>query len=102
VLQPVYKCLSPNDIVCLKAGEELIIVVPAITTKTEDNVALDLILMERYVMNRVNLEFVWNLDPPVVLHALSYPPLVLIVDSGHIECSTDRPVDSCRAADIRL
>jgi hypothetical protein len=35
VLQPVYKRLLPEDIVCLKAGNELLVVVPAITSKTQ-------------------------------------------------------------------
>ncbi len=40
VLQPVYKCLTPDDIAHLKAGDELIILVPAITKKTDNDVVL--------------------------------------------------------------
>jgi hypothetical protein len=41
----------------------------------------DLIMMEGYVMDHVNLKLVWKLDPLVIHHDLSYPHLMLIVDS---------------------
>ena len=40
VLQPVYKQLPPDNVICLKAGDELIIVVSAITAKTDKAVGL--------------------------------------------------------------
>jgi len=46
VLQPVYKRLPPEDIVRLKAGDELIVVIPAITNKTEKCLV---IILQQYV-----------------------------------------------------
>jgi hypothetical protein len=46
VLQPVYKCLPPEDIVRLKAGDELVVVIPAITNKTDKGLA---IILRQYV-----------------------------------------------------
>ena len=40
VLQPVYKQLPPEDIVCLKESDELIVVIPAITNKTDKDILL--------------------------------------------------------------
>jgi hypothetical protein len=40
VLQPVYKRLPPEDIVRLKANDELIVVIPALTKKTDKDVLL--------------------------------------------------------------
>ncbi len=40
VLQPVYKRLPPEDIVRLKANNELIVVIPAFTEKTDKDVLL--------------------------------------------------------------
>jgi len=48
VLQPVYKRLPPEDIVRLKAGDELIVVVPAITSKTEKGIAN---ILQYYLMS---------------------------------------------------
>jgi hypothetical protein len=39
VLQPIYKRLPPEDIVRLKAGDELIVVVLAVDPKTPNDVA---------------------------------------------------------------
>ncbi len=38
VLQPIYKCLPPDDVGRLKAGDELIVVVPAVGPKTPNDV----------------------------------------------------------------
>jgi hypothetical protein len=46
VLQPVYKRLAPDDIVRLKAGNELIVVIPAITNKTVKGLV---IILRQYV-----------------------------------------------------
>jgi hypothetical protein len=40
VLQPVYKQLPPEDIVRLKANDELIVVIPAITNTSDKDVLL--------------------------------------------------------------
>jgi len=40
VLQPVFKRLLPEDIVCLKASDDLIVVIPAVTNTTEKDVLL--------------------------------------------------------------
>ncbi len=45
VLQPVYKRLPPEDIVRLKANDELIVVIPAFTEKTDKDV---LIVLRKY------------------------------------------------------
>ena len=46
VLQPLYKRLPPKDIVCFKAGDELIVVIPAITSKTDKGLV---IILRHYV-----------------------------------------------------
>ncbi len=56
----------------------------------------NLIARERYVMDHMNLKFVRIQNPPVILHALTYPHFMLFVGL------TDQPADSRRAADIRL
>ena len=48
VLQPVYKQLPPEDIVCLKASDELIVVIPAITNTTDKDVLL--VLCKYYLL----------------------------------------------------
>ena len=40
VLQLLYKWLPPKDIVCFKAGDELIVVIPAITSKTDKGLVI--------------------------------------------------------------
>jgi len=40
VLQPVFKRLLPEDIVHLKASDELIVVIPAVTNTTNKDVLL--------------------------------------------------------------
>ncbi len=41
ILQPIYKHLPPKDIVCLKAGDKIIVVIPvfAVNRKVADNIA---------------------------------------------------------------
>ncbi len=48
VLQPVYKRLPPEDIVWLKANDELIVVIPALTKKTDKDVLL--VLRKYYLL----------------------------------------------------
>ena len=50
----------------------------------------NLIALEGYVMDRTNLKFVRILNPPVILHTLTYPHFMLIVDPIHIG-RLDRP-----------
>ena len=40
VLQALYKWLPSKDIVCFKAGDELIVVIPAITSKTDKGLVI--------------------------------------------------------------
>ena len=53
----------------------------------------NLIALEGYVMDRTNLKFVRILNAPVVLHTLTYPHFMLIVDPIHTG-RLDRP--ACR------
>ena len=46
MLQPVYKRLAPEDLVRLKADDELIVVIPAITNKTDKGLV---IILRQYV-----------------------------------------------------
>ncbi len=48
VLQPVYKQLPPEDIVRFKANDELIVVIPALTKKTDKDVLL--VLCKYYLL----------------------------------------------------
>ena len=57
VLQPVYKQVSPEDIVRLKANDELIVVIQAITNTTDKDVLLVLCkyyLLFQRIIDKIN------------------------------------------------
>jgi hypothetical protein len=57
VLQPVYKQLPPEDIVRLKANDELIVVIQAITNTTDKDVLLVLCkyyLLFQRIIDKIN------------------------------------------------
>ena len=63
VLQPICKCLPLEDIVRLKAGDELIVVIPAITSKTDKGLVIILWQYINVFQRVIKKSLMWmNLD----------------------------------------